>query len=296
MDESFSTRPVVGRLIALDLRPTRPITFLGPAWAALCGAIAAGGLAWRSQSFLFVILSILLCDTLLGAWRALWLHADWRAALPRNLAQARVWLNLGRDDQPGSFLARALKPLTLRLAFARNVIWPLVDSEIIGMVIAGILAVCLAALMTPVTLMLVGGTMGLALLEGELSAERRMGLRALIEIAMPWLITQSVFGYFSWLSLVFALLFTLVYRALLGVVVARQEHWLRWSFLPQLGIALLLFAEATPVGAAIVALGLIAQVLWQTRYRINRDGRAYAQHVQAYVLVAMLVAGLALWF
>ena len=295
MEESYPARPVLGRLITLDLRPTRPLTFVGPAWAALCGALASGGLDWRGQSWVVLILVILLCDALLGAWRALWLHADWRVALPRHLARARVWLILP-DDTPAAFLPRAWRVTTRRIAFARNVIWPLIDSEIIGMLIVGILAICSAALLSPAALALTVVAMVLALVEGEVAGERGPSLHALIEIALPWLIAQSAFGNFSWLSLFFILLFTLIYRALLGLTGARQERWLVWNNAPQLIIVLVLFASNTPVGAGVVALGLLAQVLWQTRFRMDRDGRAYAQRVQSYVLVAMLVVSMSLWF
>ena len=295
MEESLSTRPVVGRLIALDLRPTRPLTFLGPAWAALCGAIGSGGLLWRGQSILVLVLSILLCDALIGAWRSLWLHADWRVALPRNLANAQIWMRLS-DDVPNGFFSRLSRDVSRRLAFMRNVIWPLVDSEIIGMLIAGILAVCIAAMLGQTTLVLVSIAMIMALIEGEVIVDRRMGLRSLIEVALPWLIAQSAFGYFSWLSLLFALLFTMIYRALLGLTIAQQDRWLVWNNLPQIIIILLLIGTSTPIGAAIVALGLLGQLLWQERYRSDRDGRAYTQHAQTFVLVGMLVVGLSLWF
>ncbi|MEW5720703.1 MAG: hypothetical protein AB1817_18910, partial [Chloroflexota bacterium] len=256
MEESFPARPVLGRLITLDLRPTRPLTFVGPAWAALCGAIASGGLDGRGQSLVVLVLIILLCDALLGAWRALWLHADWRVALPRNLASARIWLMLP-DDTPTAFVPRVWRVVTRRVAFARNVLWPLIDSEIIGMLIAGALAVCIAALLSPAALALTVVALLLALAEGEVGDAPAPSLHALIEVALPWLIAQSAFGYFSWLSLFFVLLFTLIYRALLGLTGARQERWLVWNNAPQLVIALVLFASNAPVGAGLVALGLL---------------------------------------
>jgi hypothetical protein len=295
MEESYPARPVLGRLITLDLRPTRPLTFVGPAWAALCGVIASGGLDGRGQSVVVLVLVILLCDALLGAWRALWLHADWRVALPRNLASARIWLMLP-DDTPTAFLPRVWRVLTRRVALARNVIWPLIDSEIIGMLIAGVLAVCIAVLLSPAALALTLVALLLALVEGEVGDAHAPSLHALVELALPWLIAQSAFGYFSWLSLFFVLLFTLIYRALLGLTGARQARWLVWNNVPQLVIALVLFASNTPVGAGLVALGLLAQILWQTRFRMDRDGRTYAQRVQSYILVAMLVVSMSLWF
>jgi hypothetical protein len=294
-ESSYPARPVLGRLLALDVRPTRPLTLIGPAAAALCGALASGGLDGRAQSWVVLILSILLCDALIGAWRALWLHADWRDALPRNLASARVWFMLP-DDEPVAFIPRLWRALTRRIAFARNVIWPLIDSEIIGMLIAGLLAIGIAALLNPLALALTVVALALALIEGEASDKYASSLRALIEMALPWLIAQSAFGYFSGRALFFVVLFTLIYRALLGLAEGRQARWLIWNNVAQLVIALVLFASNAPIGAALVALGLLAQVLWQTRYRMERMVRAYVQHVQSYILVAMLVVSIALWF
>jgi hypothetical protein len=88
MEESYSARPLIGRWLALELRPTRPLTWLGPGWAVLCGAVASGGVQPRGQLLLLLIFSILVGDVLLGAWRALWLQPDWRDAMPRSNASS----------------------------------------------------------------------------------------------------------------------------------------------------------------------------------------------------------------
>lgn len=293
-ETAYPARPVLGRLLALDLRPTRPVTWLGPAAAALCGALASGGFDGRARAWLVLILSILLCDALIGAWRALWLHADWRAALPRNLASARIWFNLP-DEVPTALWARWRRALARRVTFARSVVWPLIDSEIIGMLMAGLLATCIAALFNPLTFALVLLALALALLEGQVSARLALSLRALIEMTLPWLIAQSALGALAWRALFFVLLFTLVYRALLGLTTERAERWQAWNNWPQLVIALALFAMNVPIGAAMVALGLVAQRLWQMRWQSERAARAYVQQVQSYVLVAMLIVSIALW-
>ena len=285
---------MAGRLVALDFRPVRPLTMLGPAWAALCGAIASGALVWSSQSLLNIILLLLLCDALLGAWRALWLEADWRSTLPHNLSRAQIWLVLP-DDASDSFFARMSRFVSRRIKFARTVIWPLMDSEMIGMLIAGLVALCIAVILGWAAALLTGAALILVLIEGQLEPRFGAILRAVFEITLPWLIAQSAFGYFSWLSLVFALLFTIVYLALLDLSSTRKERRIMVSNLTQLVIVLLLIAMNAPAGAGIVALGLLAQVLWQTRFRLDRDGRMYAQRVQSYVLIAMLVTGFALW-
>lgn len=294
MDESsYPARPVLGRLLALDLRPTRPLTLLGPAAAALCGAIASGGLDGQWRSWVILILVILLCDVLIGAWRATWLHADWRVALPRNLASARIWYMLP-DEVPRGRMAQLGKAVTRRVMLARNVIWPLIDSEIIGMLIVGVMAVCLAALLHLVTLCLTISALVLALIEGQVNARYALGLRALVEMAMPWLIAHSAFESLTHASLFFALLFTVIYWALLGLVYARQERWQVWNNGAHLVLVLTLVVSHAPVQATLVALTLLAQWLWQIRWQSERVAREYVQQVQSYVLVTMLVTSLSL--
>ncbi|HEX7594232.1 MAG TPA: hypothetical protein VF429_08690 [Anaerolineae bacterium] len=294
MEESFSARPLVGRWLELELRRTRPLTWLGPGWAVLCGAVASGGLAFRGSAVLLFVFSLLLGDVLLGAWRALWLQSDWRDAVRRAVANTPAWF-IASDEASRWAIARAWRQLARRVRFFRTVIWPQIDSLVVGMFMVGVLALSVASVLGLVPMVLTLAAMALALIEGQLRAERAADLRALFEIALPWLIAQTAFGYFSWLSLFFLLLFTLVYRALLGLSAARAGRWLLWNNLAQLVAALVLFAGNMPAVAGLLVLSLLAQVLWQTRYRVNRDGRAYVQRVQSYVLVAMLATGLALW-
>lgn len=292
MDESFSTRPVVGRWIAVEIRSTRPLTWLGPAWAAMCGAIASGTLGWRNQSVLFVILSLLLCDALLGAWRSLWFGSELRAALNRASSRTPAWVPI--DEMPSRRMARLQFQIRRRIDFTRVVIWPLIDAEIMGMFFAGVVGLSVAAVLGQVVFILTLTAMVLALIEGQVGTARGAGLRSIIEIAIPWMIATSAFGAFSLLTLACAILFTLIYRALIGVAMG-QGQWMRWiNAMLVLAIAILIFSN-TPIGAGIVALGLIANLLWQVQFRMDRDGRAYAKQVQSYILVTMLVMAFSLW-
>jgi len=301
--QDFVTRPLVGRLIALDVRPTRTLTLLGPAWAALCGAIASGSLILTSQTFpgvtvrgqtiLTLILIIMLCDAFLGAWRSLWLQSDWRPALSHALDSSDRWL---RPWNPSEFfLRRWAGTLGRWIKYLREIIWPIIESEMIGMIIAGILALSTAVVLGPQTFLLTVLAMILSLVEGQVGTARGAGLRALGEIALPFHIAQSAFGFFSWSSLAFAILFTLVYRALLGLATTRQMNWIRWSNIAQLGVVALLLIRSSPIGAGVVAMGLLAQVLWQARFIYDRDGSGYARRIQSYILVAMLIAAISLW-
>ncbi|HEX7586871.1 MAG TPA: hypothetical protein VF478_01005 [Anaerolineae bacterium] len=293
MEESSSARPLVGRWLALELRPTRPLTWLGPAWAVLCGAVASGGLLPRGQTAFLLIFSLLLGDVLLGAWRALWLQPDWRDAVRRAVINAPTWY-VESDDAYGWRVVRLIRRIGGRVRFLRKVILPAVDSEIVGMAMVGALALSVAVVLGQTVVALTLAALFFALVEGQVSGERGAYLRALFEIALPWLIAESAFGYFSWLSLFYVLIFTLVYRSLVGLAETRRTYWLVWSNLAQLLAALALFVGSAPAVAGLAALGLLAQVLWQSRFRVNRDGRAYVQRVQSYVLVVMLAAAFAI--
>jgi hypothetical protein len=294
MDDLTTARPFAGRWIALEVRSARPLTLLGPAWAALCGVIASGGLNWRGQSILFLLLAVLLCDALLGAWRALWLESDWRAAMKRLSASAVTWLDVSPDTSQSRW-GRGRERLARWWAYVRQIVWPTINSEVVSLLIAGALALCLAVVLGQAAVALTASAMLLAIFESEIGSPRGAGVRALFEIALPWLIGQSVFGFFSWLSLFLIVLFTLVYRALFGLATTRQARWIVWSNLAQLTIVLALVAANAPIAAGVAALGLLAQILWQARYHLDRDGVAYARRVQSYVMVAMLMTALAVW-
>lgn len=292
MEESFTARPLLGRLISIDVRPTRPLTFLGPAWAVLCGALASGGLSLRGQTLLWFVLSLLLCDMFLGAWRSLWLQSDWRDALKRTRTSALTWYGLSENS---SGWRTRLRNAWARWCYFRQVVWPTIDSDIVGMVIVGALALCIGVVLGTIPLALTVATMIFAIVEGQIGTGRGAGLRAVSEVVFAWMIAQSAFGSFSWLSLIFALLFTLIYRALLGLATTRRDRWIMWSNVAQVAVVLLLMVSRSPAAVGIVLLGLLAQVLWQVRFRSDRDGQAFARHVQSYVLIAMLVSGLSLW-
>jgi hypothetical protein len=165
----------------------------------------------------------------------------------------------------------------------------------IGMLIAGILALSASVVLGTQTFWLTAFAMLLSLIEGQIGTARGQGLRAVCEIALPFHIAQSAFGFFSLSSLFFSILFTLVYRALLGLATTRQMSWIRWSNIAQLAVVWLLLLRSSPIGGGLVAMGLLAQVLWQARLLYDRDGNGYARRVQSYILVSMLIVAFSLW-
>ena len=81
---SPTSQSVSGSLIRLQARLTELINWLGPAWAALCGALASGDFDWRQgEAWLkFAVLILLVNVGWGGLWAALG-SADWAATLVR---------------------------------------------------------------------------------------------------------------------------------------------------------------------------------------------------------------------
>ena len=82
-DKKGSEATPVGGLIRLRTHLTELSTWLGPAWAALCGALASGGSDWQGEEWLKLAVLVLLVDV---GWGGLWAalgSSDWAATLVR---------------------------------------------------------------------------------------------------------------------------------------------------------------------------------------------------------------------
>ena len=70
-------RQALGPLMKLEVRVSRPLTWLGPAWAALCGAVASGWLTLSGENLLFLLIALFLADALWGTLWHLIAERDW---------------------------------------------------------------------------------------------------------------------------------------------------------------------------------------------------------------------------
>lgn len=289
-------RPAVGRRVALELRPARPLTWLGPIAATICGALAAGGLTTLSgETLLRVAIAILLTDPILGAWRAAWVNTDWRRPMRGwEVTPTRAWM-LVPYAQLGSPAARFSQWLSSRAKFWREAVMPHVGTSISAIIVTVLIALAIALALGTSTFILTVIALAFAPLENELG-EWGAGrwARAFSEIGMPWLIGDAAISQVlpPFESALLALLFAMAYRGLLSVA-ARPRLGLAISNLAQVLVIAFLLANGAMVNAVIFSFALGAQVLWQTVLRAERaSSTIFLERAQWFLLLAMVVAAL----
>lgn len=285
----------LGRRIALELRSARPLTWLGPLTATLCGAIAATGLVLSGEALLRVAIAILLTDPILGAWRAAWVNTDWRSPMRGwQATPTRAWM-LVPYARLGSPAARFSQWLSSRAKFWREAVMPRVGHALTAIFVTAAIALSVALVLGASVFFLTLAALLLAPLESELG-ENGAGrwARAFSEIGMAWLIGDAALSQiFPPLdSALVALLFATTYRGLLSIN-ARPRLGFAISNFSMLFLLVLLVARGAIISATIVALLLGALVLWQTLVRAKRDTpKTFFARTQWFVLVAMVVAAL----
>jgi hypothetical protein len=279
----------------LELRSARPLTWLGPIAATICGAIAATGLVLSGETLLRVAIAILLMDPILGAWRAAWVKTDWTSPMRGwQATPTRAWM-LVPYARLGSPAARFSQWLSSRAKFWREAVMPLVGQSLTAILVTGLIALSVALVLGAAAFILTLGALLLAPIESELG-ENGAGrwARAIAEIAMAWLIGDAalsqIFPPID--SAIVALLFATTYRGLLSVT-PRPRLGFAIANVSQLALIAFLLYRGALINAVIVALALGALILWQTLVRAGRgDAKNYLARVQWFVLLAMVIAAL----
>ncbi len=240
--------PLVGMRLWLARSPWR----LGPAWSALAGALAAGGIFSPRWDWGEAILLLFLVDP---AWGSLWAvlaerRRDAGEAAAPGAAPALPYL------RPGSPAARLLgwAESDLSLAAAWRLGLPSFVVATLAALALGREAVIAAAL--AYALCLVGWVT--RRLQGQPSA----WAQSVLMMGAPWGLGYALFASLGWLPLAWACAWTVWQRGAIGI--ARQEARAWWM----LGVAqaavlgILLFARR-PLGAAAIAISCAPT--WWTR-------------------------------
>jgi hypothetical protein len=293
--QSEAPQPTLGRRIALELSSARPLTWLGPIAATICGALAASGLVLSGETVLRVAIAILLTDPLLGAWRAAWVNTDWRRPMRGWQAKpTRAWM-LVPYARLGSPAARFSQWLSSRGNFWREAVMPHVGQSLTALVVTGIIALFIALALGTATFILTLIALIFAPIESEIG-ENGAGrwARSGVEIGMAWLIGDAAVSRVlpPLDSALVALLFAVAYRGLLSV---NTRPRLGFAILnaSQVLVVILLIARGAIINATIVALALCALVLWETLVRSGREtGQSFLGRAQWFLLVAMVMAAL----
>jgi hypothetical protein len=272
---------------------------LRPAWAALCGALASGGLALSTTPLLRLALLIFLVDVI---WGGLWsglAATDWATPLRR-------W-GSWRRGQPVRFLPYTSSNATAgRLArtwgqlrnwwteLGRPVLGPTVSGLAVllplAVVIAGVLgARPLLATLAAITLLqfVFAWTSG--------SAQPVPVPQALFEIALPWLAAHALFDLPSLPSVLLALAYALSYAGGLRLVQG-CSGLARWN-LGQFVAVIVLVALRQPLVAGIAGLLFVGQLLFQpglfdaeTERTDPVAATGFVRVAQVWLMAIMLVA------
>ncbi len=290
--EPSATRPPLGRRIALELRPDQPLTWIGPAWATICGGLASGAFGLSGETLLRIAIAVILTDPILGAWRAAWVNTDWRAPLRVwHPTPTRSWtlVPYARLDSPA---ARLSQWISSRGKFWNGALWPEVGKALSALVVSGLVAMTIALVLGSPAFIVTTLALLLAPLETELGTHGAGAwARALSEVGIAWLIGNAAFAAPTWESVLLALFFAAAYRGLLSLSTARERAF-AFGNIAQLAVMVLLVSRGALVQAGIIGIGLIAQVLWQAAARRLDQDQTYLPRVQWFILAAMLVAAL----
>jgi hypothetical protein len=238
---------------------------LRPAWAALCGALASGGLTLSAQPLLRLALLGFLVDVLWGGlWAALitidWATPlrqwkDWHRGTPVNLLPytspqgpagrlARTWGHLK------SWWQTALKPTAGPTIVGLILLLPLVLVSA-GLLGSGPLLLTLAALaLLQLTFALQGDDGGAASFS-----------RGLFQAALPWLAGHVLFAPLAWPSVLLALAYGLTWAG--GVRLSQGRAGLATWNLGQALALIVLLAVRQPLLAGIAALLWLGQAVAQ---------------------------------
>jgi hypothetical protein len=302
------TRAATGRAITLMLIPSRSVIGLVPAWAVLCGALAAGGLRWTypgtlsPQPLIALGLTVFIVEVLWATWRALLVDIDWadcftRYPLPKPRApvpglpyttpwsplgrllgrasQWRVWAETAPLEARGAWFTLPWLP-PLAWVLSAVVGWPLV-------------VLSFAAL-------------ALSLLEWR-TARRdqvRSALQAAALVGLGWLAGYTLLHPLdwtprTWASVTLACCYAIAYQGALALdrqASLAPPHRHGWPLALLCGgqaaaLALLVLLEQ-PVVATLAGLMLAPQLLLLAQLRTDAP-RWYLRHAVPFMMGAMLV-------
>jgi hypothetical protein len=276
-------------LIRLQARFTSLTTWLAPAWAALCGAVASGNFDWQGADWLRMALLILLVGV---GWGVLWTvtgSTDWSAPLRR----WRDWrsgepINRLPYTLPGSLGDQASQWLGQLCTWWRDVFWPTCGLSFSAIVIALVGIVVLGMFLEGDLLLLNVAALAVMQLGVAWDGGRGMvapGWNAIIVVMLPWLAGHTAFSETLTLpSAGLAVAFALAWGT--------AGHWLGIG--SQIVAAVLLVVLRSPLAAGCLLLSLVPQLVLFPWLQRGQSVSWYARYASPWVMAAMVVAAWAL--
>lgn len=272
---------------------------LGPAWAALCGALASGGLTLSTEALLRLALLAIMVDVVWGGlWSAL-AQTDWASPL-RNWQGWRHgtpvnFLPYTSPDGPAGRLARNWGHLR---SWWVELVQPGLGPTLVGLAVLLPLALVISGVLG--TLPLMTTLLAITLLQFVFVRTRGDGRpvpgpQALFEVALPWLAGHTLLESPTLPSVLMALVYALSYSG--GIRITHNWSGLtRWNLGQGLAIAVLAFARQ-PAAAGIAGLLLLGQAIFQpglfdaeTEQVMPSAALRFVRIAQPWLMMAMLAA------
>jgi hypothetical protein len=267
-------------------------TWLGPAWAALCGLIASSAFSLDGPSLLAAVFVFVLAD---WAWPAVWticVRTDWVAPIGR-WRDSTVSSHSIRMPylQPGSPGDRLLGWLSRLSGWRRTHFAPMTGASTTSLVATLVVDLALSATIGWRALALSLAAIALAGI-GTLHALRTAldsdGLRAMVYGTLPWWLGHAAFAPLTVESAALGVLFGLVYRAMMGP--GQGSPSIAALIAPQAAVAVALFGGNQPAAALVIALAIVAQAALRAFLTSHR----FARRAQAWLMLAMLTSAIAI--
>lgn len=302
-----------GLLFHLEARLARRESWLGPAWAVLCGAVASGGLRAEGWVVLSLLLAFFLADPLLGTiwWAAVSLASP--NPSPEGGFQEKVRLSPPPYTLPGSLTHRFFAWLEGRWAWWRGAVWPRFHGPLASLGFAIPLAFLSAILLGWKVVILTALALcvaGLEALRRHAGQEKSHFLGAVYGGGLAWLM-----GYFilaplaiqgtaletvaGWLrgregkALLWALIFTSVLYAYQAIAGGQRGKGIAALNLTQMGALAILLLAKEPVLAGALGLLLMPQMLLQPALKRRGQGDWYLGRIQYFTMLGMLIGAIA---
>jgi len=288
---------VLGPMMKLEVQVTRPVTWLGPAWAALCGAMASGWLTLSGENLLFLIIALFLADAIWGSlWHLIaeggWFvsSADWPSQVQEVSSAALPY------TAPGSPGHRIFGRLGRMRAWWRAAFWLRLGQALLGLVVALPLALILAIILGQRVIILTVAVLAvtvLALVRARRHGSPPLSLRAILEIGLAWLAGHTAFGPLTLWSFLLATLYVVAYHSCLRLARSSEKRWPTLLKASQAAVIALLIYLRQPVMAGVVCLLLLPQMLLQPFLDQGKVGIWYLRRTVPFLMVGMLLAALA---
>ena len=285
-----------GRVFTIEVKGASSRTWLGPAWAVVCGAVASGGLALEWRVPVLLLLGVLLTDSVLGS--------VWRLVVEGAPEE--------ESSKPESGSVASAPPFVLperlekRVAEWRRAMRTHVGSRVLGLGFLSLFALLIGAILGNVAVVLTAVALLVAMARLVIASRDGVlhGLLASVYLAgLPWLMGYAAFGSLQWgadgkrafaLALVWAVVYAVTfhgYRLLGGQLLSRGATVLS---LAQVAAVVVLLVAREPILAGAVGLLLLPQLMLQPALLKVGEGLWYLQRVQVFTLLATLVTAAAM--